>query len=298
MGAGPANDVGARRRAASPPPYGLIALARDPNEPDERWGNGFRWQPEDCGGDLDVLDPCGSVAKAEQAAAAEVSWEPVAIIAEDRCAPFGFGDRERVARARRKLLAGQERALADELWRGTRSRAAGFGNRYLAHDDSDVLTDGATSVASGIACLDQGLSEGHGSQGMIHLTPQVLTLAVGENMLVREGGVWLSPNGHVVVASPGYDGSGPPNDPDGVPTAAADGSVWAYATDLIDVRLGAVTVTPPEAAEGAVAWQGMDRDVNTVVTRAERLAAAAWDLCRHFAVELDVVLCDIAGPGS
>ena len=73
------------------------------------------------------------------------------------------------------------------------------------------------------------------------------------------------------------------------PYPAAGASQWAYATSLIQIRLGPVNV------RGGPNADGVDRSNNTAEVYAERMAAAAWDGCCHLAAEFNVATCGIGG---
>ncbi len=76
--------------------------------------------------------------------------------------------------------------------------------------------------------------------------------------------------------------------------AQSDGSVWAYGTEMLGVLLSPVRHVP-ETGGQRVTSANFDRDVNTVVARAERDAVVVWDGCIHVAVEVDLALCGIGG---
>ena len=73
---------------------------------------------------------------------------------------------------------------------------------------------------------------------MIHCTPQVLTHLVDRGSVIKEGNVWVTPMGHIVVADAGYSGDGPDAD------AADSTSQWMYGTSLLSVILGPVEIIP------------------------------------------------------
>lgn len=276
---------------------GLIVAGRNPSDPDDRWENGITYEPEcvpDSGTPLDACDP----AEVDTPSAnATVAWDPYFLQVGYNCGTFGWKGRDWQALVRRRLAADEERQLSAELWRGALARAEGYPNRFLASAAADVLTDGATGLTDGLACLEQYLAECNGGQqGMIHATTQVVDhwLALG-HLLRREGNVlYTNSRDTIVVPGAGYDGSGPqspqPLEGQGTPEAAAEGSVWAYVTGIIEVRLGRVDVLggPDQPAQ-------MDRTGNSVDLIAERAALASWDLCCHGAVELDVSLCSAGG---
>lgn len=269
------------------PRYGLVASARTINEADERWVNGFTYQPEGCLA-AEVFDPCATgQTKSDDRNALLVDYTPFNVIVGETCSAFGFEARDWRGRAERLLAAKESAAIERELWTGDQATASAWANRFLASPASDVVTAGATSPLLALECLEQALAQcGSGDQGMIHATPQVVTAWASLNVLRREGMKILTYLDTIVVAGSGYTGS----DPNGSGPSA--GSVWAYATGMVDLRRSSVQVLPATLAEA------MDRSVNDVTYRAERVAAASWDGCCHVAAQIDLPVCGIGGAGS
>lgn len=278
---------------AAPPRTGLIASARELKRLEEstttdgtRWENGFAWEPENyCSGN-GVADPCANAtAKTVDSNRAVQTHDPVALWAADKCSTLDR-TRDRTGRVRRRLLACQSKLLAGELWNGTGAIAFGFDdNKYLASPDSNVVSDGALAEVNALACLEEALAACSCGRAMIHATPGLMTHWRASNLVERMGNLFVTANDTIVVADAGYTGDGP----DGRP--AVEGSVWAYGTDLVEVRLGAIDTWPREndSAEGMDLSPAPD---NLLTYRAERLAAATWDGCCHVAVEVDVNVCE------
>lgn len=271
---------------ARPPRYGLIAAAPTIDDTDMRWPGGFSFTPEQCAGGGRASVTCGGSTAALDVGLNPglVNGDPFAVFAGDRCSSFGFEARDYVGRARRQLAAIESFEIANELWTGSLSAAEGLDNRALTDLGSDTLTAGAASPIDAISCIEQGLAVLlRGRQGMIHMTPQLLAHLVGPlGVISREGQVYTSPMGHIVVADAGYDGSAPGG-------AAAGASQWIYGTSIVQVRLGPVDVIP-ERFELAV-----DHSVNNVEYIAERLAAIQWEPCGHVAAEVNIAACAVGG---
>lgn len=280
-----------------PPSVGsLVGSALDPiaegrDEQDGDWQNGFEYLPEACG-EGRVADPCDYDSLTHDPVDTVVEVEPWVVEKGLDCSALSFGNsRDRLAeRARRALVACESALIANEFWTGTQAQESAWPNRRLASPESDVLTAGATTPTDALACLEEGLRSLDGgrcgNRGMIHATANTVTHWTSLNLVRREGGLLLTTLGTIVIADAGYDGSGP----DG--QAAEDGSIWAYATDLVEVRRGPIDIVPSDLDHA------VDRDLNTVEVAAKRIAAASWDGCSHFAVEIDLDVCDFAGPGS
>ena len=124
---------------------------------------------------------------------------------------------------------------------------------------------------------------------MIHATPQVVTHWMGLDLLYRQGSVILTrARDDIVVGGNGYTGGNPDGDD---PT---DGDVWAYATDIVEVREGE---TDPEGIGGTAGKpiQWIDPTTNRIVIRSQKRALASWEGCRLGAVRLDVTVCSVGG---
>lgn len=269
---------------AGAPRFGLIPAAtvlRDAL----RWEGGYEFQPEAVSG-AGVVDPCnvqnGDVDPPERPAT--VGNVPFLVWAGDVCSAMGFEAGDYQGRARRALEAQESEQAAREFWRGDQNDVSGWGNQTLANQASADVYGESMDPVDALACLEQGLANEQGNRrGMIHCTPQVLSVWASNYFIRREGNLWLSPLDHIVVADAGYDGSGP----DGQP--AASGNIWAYATGLVYVRMSPTVVTPGDLAEA------LDRQVNTVTYRAERLVSPSWDGQAHIAVSLNLALCGAGG---
>lgn len=282
---GPAAVVPAPPAAA--PRVGLLVSARQPTDDDDRWVSGFTYDPELCGTGYitSVCDPDASDRDLD-ASPTDVVWEPYVVGGGIVCSTFGWRGRDWQAQARRALEAVAEYQISHELWTGTQATAEGFANRFLADVAAvDILTEsGPVGLTHGLACLEQYLSDTlAGRRGMIHATRQTITHWQGLGLVRREGNLLLTVHDTFVVPGAGYDGS----TPDGAP--ATSGDVWAYATDIVDVRRStAEIIGGPDAT-------GVDRSVNTTEVRAEQAAVASWEGCAHGGVRLDQVVCGIGG---
>lgn len=279
-------------RPVEPPRYGLLVAAQVTPLNGVRWQRGIKFEPESCGssGRTAILE-CGSTDELlAERDAAFVNADPFLIWSADECSIFGARARDWSGRVTRQLEATQSFQIAEELWTGTLSAEAGLDNRALVDSASDTLTNGAVSALDAFACLEQGLARcSQGRRGMIHVTPQVLVHLITNATVVREGTQYLSPLGNIVVADAGYDGSGP----GGVPAST---SQWAYATGLIGVTLEAAAEVVPGSLEDAQSlWRALDRDVNTLGIRAQKLAMYQWDECCHLAAEINLAPCLIGG---
>lgn len=272
---------------AAPSPVGLIPSSPAVNDPaGTRWEAGFDYESESCFG-AGRGDRCEPGTKSIVAGGDNPAWDPYFVWAGQKCSALGYRARDWEARARRILAACEGTQIEAELWTGEVAQDKELPNRFLASEDSDVLTDGATGLTDALACLEQYLAQTNcGQRGMIHATRQVITHWTALNLVRREGSLLLTIHNSIVVPGAGYDGSGPLGSP------ATEGHVWAYATGIVEVRRGDIEIL------GGPNKEGVNREDNTVEIRAERLAVASWDGCAHGAVEIAASLCGVGGLGS
>lgn len=280
---------------ARPPRYGLIASAPAVEPGDARWQRGFAFQPEGCGtaGRL-TLDCSGNTAVMDLPdRPATEDGEPFVVWASDECSTFGWQARDWQGRVRRQLAASESYELAAELWAGSLALTDSDGDPIvsLADPAADTLTavDSPADPVDALALIEQGLATcNRGRQGMVHMTPTMLTNLVSTSVVRIDGTTYVTPNGHIVVPDAGYDGSGPNGEPAGA-------SQWAYGTSMIGVLLGPVELLPSTLDEARSLSAALDRGVNTLTVFAERLAAWQWDHCCHVAAQVDLPIPLIGG---
>jgi hypothetical protein len=274
---------------AQPPRVGLLPTLSGGTVVSDARTVGFTFDPENCGesgvGNPELCNTDNDKPIPDNPDVIEA--EPFYIWAGDKCSPQRLS-RDWQGRARRQLAATESYQVARELWRGDEAQTNGWPNRYLAHEDSDVVTSGPTSATDALARLEYALGDCvHGARGMVHATRHAVTYWHQLGLVRREGNLLLTIHDTLVVPDAGYDGSGPNGQ------AADEDSQWAYATGMVIARLGPEQVVP----DGPLA-QAVDRATNTVEYRAERLAAVGWDGCCHLAAELDLGWAAIGGLGS
>lgn len=280
---------------ARPPAYGLIAAAPIIDAGDLRWAGGWEFQPEGCTpGGADSIACAGNVGAMTPAdRASTINGDPILLYASDECSTFGFEAHDFEGRARRALAATESYQLALELWEGAVNTADGLSNKVLAGPaaGSDTVTSGAVDPVIALACVESGLASAlYGGQGMIHMTPQMLTLMAADDAIMKQGNLWVTANGHIVVADAGYTGSGP------VSVGPTTSSQWIYGTPVLSVRLGPVETIPGSLDEARNLAAAMDRTINDILVFAARLAGVVWpNECAHVAAEVNKGICLIGG---
>jgi hypothetical protein len=279
-------NTGPRTRVEAPPAtsprYGLLASIPVTKNVDPRWTTGISYKPEGCqeGQTFDICDPD---TRNDPTSPDVVEWDPYAISVADVCSTFSGVD-ENNARVLRLLNADTERQLGAELWDGAVAQSGSLENNWLAVGSNShgwTFTDLTGASPAGylesVSCLEQYLAENNsGQQGVIHATAQVVTAWESFRLVRKVGNEVLTFQDNLVIASPGYSGSGP----DGM-------GIWAYATDMPRIFLDAVQTFP--------AMDSIDRSDNTVTVVAQRIALVEWQKCRHAGIEIDI---DPCGGGS
>ena len=272
---------------AAPPRFGLEASARLITG-NERWEDGIKWQPEQCAGagriSIDACDTLDPVAAASTPA--EATSHPFLVYAGETCSTFGINARDWNGRARRQLLATRSAQIAAELEGGS------LGGDGLALTDatSDVLTTSPVDPVHALALLEAGLANYlAGRQGMVHVTPQLLTHLAAEGAVRLEGNFYTSPSGHLIVADAGYTGARPSG------AGANYAAQWAYGTAVVALRFGPIVFNPRtlDLAQGLL--EAMDRSTNTVTVIAEQTVVIQLDPCAHVAAQVDLAPPAIGG---
>lgn len=175
------------------------------------------------------------------------TFEPVGITVTVDCSTLG-GDPQKFAEQGLDLL--REYTIATELAAGTVTAnpaladASGVGSGVGAKEALAVLEDEIALVAQG-------------RQAFVHVSPGNMVRI--EGALRWTGTRWLTPNGNVVVSSPGY-------------TTLTD----LHATGEVFTGVG-----------GRANLSSIDRNVNTRYVTAEELGIAVFDPCFNIAVSIE-----------
>jgi hypothetical protein len=268
--------------------YTLLQAVTTVVENDPQWaaGLGFTFQPTSCPGTNDgSVVPMGcegttaSVTPGDRVSA--VDGSPFMVVTTDKCSTFGFEAQDYETRARDLLDIEQSFLIARELWEGTVTGATSAittpKNRALADTGSTTVTTAPVSPDTALGAVEQSLAVcGMNRRGLIHVRPQLMTALAQNNVIRREGGLWLTPLDNVIVSDGGYLGSAP-GTPDTDPTT----SQWIYGTSWMEIHLG------PILTFGGLNATGVSRTINDVLTWAYRPVLIQWDQCCHFAAEVD-----------
>lgn len=255
------------------------ALPAPEGEDSRHWQEGMAWRSELCP-QFEVVDPCVDLT-GEPADSTDkiVYYHPVGYRVRDYCTTLSVAfDLERV---RRRAEAVSSFAAAQELWTGTATQAnpftspAGSGqvNAYLASTDAEVITTTVTDPMEALGLLEERARQAMGgTQCFLHVPVRIATQLGAQ--IRRVGNLLYTQTDAVIVADPGYPGLGP-----GETDPTAPG-VWCYATGPVSLRLADIALTEEPVSAT------INRSTNRREVWADRMFAATFDPCVHFACQI------------
>lgn len=255
-----------------------MASAVRPPDDAARWEDGIAWVPERCGADYQLITWCSPVdpdAYTEPRRSGAY-YRPVGARWAEECSTLGGA--ADVERLRRIADATTPYVIARELWLGEKGQdddwtvqGVTYSNTYLASSDATTVGASAAALLTALARLEYAAADAaQGQQVMLHV-PIMATGGLAE-FVRRDGAQLLTRQDNIVVVDAGYPGTGPAGE-------AVGASAWAYATAPVMVRTSPLEVQLDPA-------QIVDRAINTVTVWAERVFAALFDPCVHFATEI------------
>lgn len=248
-----------------PPRYSLLSVAAVDSRIDERFGAGLTWEPEpfryEGGGDLGAWLITGANTPVSGASVTQAATGAAfGVYAAERITGISADWDDLVSRVQRKLAVYESSAVAMQL----------MGDIFSINPSGKIAhTSAATNAGSGSIPDAVGLLDAHigirWGRGMLHISPTVLANGLAQQVFTREGNVYLTPMGNVVVADVGYSGLSPV----GAGTPGAD--EYLYATPEVVVNRSAMTVTPGNL------YEATDRLRNDITVYAFRIFAPIWD---------------------
>lgn len=278
----PAPSLGASR-------YGLVHsvggesgvtdfMRRFPSEEgSDRWENGFQFLYDSAEGTGAAQDPC-SPTLTPAAALSDVADETPYLIWESlKCSTFGNDSVGLQVRASNLLERSTSKQVEQELYLGTRATAAGWNNRFLTDANAVVLNSGSTtSLLVALALLQGGIGRAtEGARAMIHCTLETASKWFSYGAIYTKGNILVDAFDNIIVPGIGYDGSAPSGE-----SAPGADEAWAFATDLVGVRLSPIKTTD-------VMNVRVDATNNVDVVIAQRTAHATYQ-CDQQAVLVDL----------
>lgn len=262
-------------QAAAPTSGLLVSAIRPRGESERDWVNGFAWRTERCP-TWETYEPCDTLntAPAEDGNGIEYH-RPVAYRVRDECTTLsGEFDTSRVERMADAVAS---HVIAEELWEGTRTQANPYDtrdetnrtNNYLARTTATTVGTGPYPVIEALGLLEEAARrDAGGQQVVIHMPIRLMP----ESGLVRNGNLLYTQTGALVIADSGYTGTGPAGQ------AVTDEIAWMYATGPVTVRMSSVDIgTEPRST--------LDRATNRRTVWANRVFAATFDPCTHYAIQ-------------
>ena len=259
-------DMQAKVPQIGPPRQSLVAIAGVVNETDDRFISGLTWMPEplrtESNGDIGTWKvDASNTAVSGSAISPAASGNAYGIWAAEKFTAIGADWTEMRERVTRKLGTYESRAIEAQLW----SDSLGVNpNTKLAGSGSALAgASGGQALIKGIGIADEAIASTWG-RGMVHMRPQTLAAAAASYVLQKDGNVWVTPLGNIVVPGAGYSGLSP----------AGSGSVgddFIYVTPPVEVHRSNIVITPDSIVEAT------NRATNDVVLYAMRLVATIWD---------------------
>lgn len=262
---------------AAAPATGLLVSAVKPprGESDADWANGFAWRTERCPA-WQVYEPCDTLETLPPEDGNGIEYHrPVGYRVRDECTTLnGAFDSERVTRMADAVAS---HVIAEELWEGTLTQAntydtrdeTGRTNNYLARATATTVGTGPYPIHEALGLLEEAARRDAGGQQVVIHMP--IRLVPGDG-LVKVGNLLYTQTGALVIVDSGYTGTGPAGQ------AVTDEAAWMYATGPVTVRQSTVDI-------GVEPSSTLDRNTNRRAVWADRLFAATFDPCTHFAIQ-------------
>lgn len=233
--------------------YGLLTAATGPLDLPEPNGlaGGVTYDPTTCGHTHEIPMDCppdGAVEKVFDPGDEWVTALPFVVYATYQCGSVGYTDAQMDAKVRRRLANGEQTSAERE-----------FAAALLAQATAQAAPD-PTSIASVFGELEQWLygDMQYGITGYLHAPARASAYAAQEYQLVKDGPLWKTPMGTIVVFGGGY--------PDGLVFITGQTTVY---------RAPDANVPPPR--------QTFDRVANQWMLLAEREYAVAYDCVAGYA---------------
>lgn len=250
----------------APPRQSLVAIAGVVTETDDRFLGGLTWAPEplrtEGSGDLGLWKvDASNTAVSGASISPAATGDAFGVWAAESLTAIGLNWDEARDRVTRKLLTYESYAIENQLWSDTLAINPSL---KLVGDGAALAGDaGGQTIVRSVGIADQKIASTWG-RGYVHMRPETFAGAVASDVLTKDGNLWTTPLGNVVIAGAGYSGLSP----------AGSGSVgddFICATPVVEVRRSQVVITPDRPADAT------DRTTNTTVLYAMRIVSVIWD---------------------
>jgi len=205
--------------AIVPSAFGLLAVVKPENSADEdRWIRGFsqEWETEVTNlVNFDDTDTTSEVVAARATPVRHNRIKPFFIEVTEDVSTLGFLGLDRIARIKRQVEGGTQKAMEQELWDGAIRKGESHDNLALSDASATILGGGtAYSPKRALAILEEGIADASqfGEQGLIHMTRDVAALLSSSSQMIlhnKEVDHLQTLGGTPVVVGNGYSGNGP-----------------------------------------------------------------------------------------
>jgi hypothetical protein len=243
--------------------YGLLTAANGPIDlPNPHGlGGGVKYEPVSCGFARVVPSDCAPIDKTFDPADEVVEQESFLVYATLECGSVGHTAAEIEAKVRRRLANGEQTAAEE-----------GFADVLTAGVDAALVAPDPTDIESVVGALEQWLygsnpgQQKYGNVGFLHSPVRFAPYLGCRGLLIKDGLVWRTHMGTVMVFGGGYPD-------DGTIYISGQVTVWRAA----DVHVPSIEQT-------------FNRTSNQWTALAEREYAVAYDCVAarvNFAPEVD-----------
>jgi len=272
-----------------PSEFGLFTVAKpDTRSNEDQWIRGFsqEWDATIRGlVNYDDTDTTQHMLVGNASPERYTEIKPFFIEAEDYRSTLGFTGLDYVARVKRQLEGGTQKAMERELWDGAIRKGESHANKALSSSTA-TLINGTTalSVTRALALLDFELADTSpaGENGVIHMTKDAAGLLSSNYMIFHsEAGHLQTISGTKIIIGSGYTGNGP----EGATGATASATnKWMYGTGTVKTVLGDVDVVADTLAQS----YDVAGNQNDMRIKAIRPAAVYFDSSVHLAIRVDL----------
>jgi hypothetical protein len=273
----------------TPSEFGLFTVAKPETQfKEDQWIRGFshEWDTTIRGlVNYDDTDTTSSTLVSNTTPERYTEIKPFFIEAEDYRSALGFPGLDYVARVKRQLEGGTQKAMERELWDGAIRKGESHENKALSASTATLVNSTtALSVQRALALLDFELADTSpaGENGVIHMTKDVAGLLSSNYMIFHnEAGHLQTISGTKIIIGSGYSGAGP-TDVTGATASATN--KWMYGTGAVKALIGDVDVVADTLAQS----YDVSGNQNDMRIKAIRPAAVYFDPSIHLAVRVDL----------
>ncbi len=273
-----------------PSAFGLLAVVKPENSANEdQWIRGFSQEWETEVSNLVLFDDTDTTSDSvgSRTPTRYNRIKPFFIEATEDVSTLGFLGLDRVARLKRQIEGGTQKAIEQELWDGAVRKGETHDNVALSDASATILGSGtAYSAKRALAILEQGIAEASqfGEQGIIHMTRDVAALLSSNSQMLfhnKDEDHLQTMGGTPVVVGNGYSGTGPD---EATGATASISNKWIYATGTVRTYVGDVDVVNDNLSQA----YDVSGNANDMRLKAIRPVAVYFDTSIHLAVRVDL----------